>query len=165
MKALEVYEGSDGELTKRYYAELEERGAWGVVAVNLFRAQKNSTLAKVYRGGVKGIGSYRSMAYDRKQWAMQNLVHALLKHAASLGISWGWKHDPKAFGPAEVLYIVLHTGQVSFHSPARLEGPDFDGNWDGQHKSAERILKFCDQVFHQPHPDQMELISKEEMSR
>jgi hypothetical protein len=35
MKALQIYETSDGALTKRYYAELDRRGPIGVVAMNL----------------------------------------------------------------------------------------------------------------------------------
>ena len=67
MTAAEVYQGSDGELTRRYYTELENRvGILGLVAVNLFRAQNCSSRAKVYRGGVRGRGSYKSMAYEKK---------------------------------------------------------------------------------------------------
>lgn len=69
MNAADVYAGSDGELTKRYYSELETKGPIGLVAMNLFRAQKCSARAKVYRGGVRGRGSYKSMAYERKSWS------------------------------------------------------------------------------------------------
>lgn len=65
MKALEVFNGSEGAITRAYYAALEQRGAAGIVAVNLFRAQKCSTRAKKYRGGIRGVGSYRGMAYDK----------------------------------------------------------------------------------------------------
>jgi len=46
--------------------------------------------------------------------------------------------------------VDLPEGQVSFHSLARYAGPDYAGDWDGQRKSEERILRFCDQVFHAP---------------
>ncbi|HXI90495.1 MAG TPA: hypothetical protein VNO24_10820 [Blastocatellia bacterium] len=145
MKALEVYLGSDGALTKLYYAELEKRGPAGLVAVNLFRAQKCSTRAKVYRGR-----GYRGMAYDRKSWSMGNLVNILKQHGAALGISFGWKADPLTpFGdePSWVLYVDLPQGQVSFHSPSRGEGPEYVGEWDGRRLSQERIIQFCDQVY------------------
>jgi hypothetical protein len=158
MKALEVYEGSDGEVTKRYYAELQRAGAIGLVAMNLFRAQKCSARAKKYRGGVRGVGSFRGMAYERKQWSMANLAAVLLKHGESLGIAWGWKRDEAAqYGPDWVLYIDLPQGQVSFHSPARGEGPDYSGDWDRLKASADRILAFCDAVFHAPDPRQQAL--------
>jgi hypothetical protein len=151
MTAAEVYEGSDGELTKRYYAALAERGVMGTVAVNLFRAQKSSARAKVYRGGRAGFGSFRGMAYERKQWSIGNLAAALAQHAERLGIAWGWKEDPAMqYGPSWVLYIELPQGQVSFHSPTRGAGPDFAGDWDRQHASPARILAFCDAVFRAP---------------
>lgn len=151
MKAIEVYLGSDGDVTRRFYGELEKRGPIGTIAVNLFRAQKSSGLAKVYRGGIRGKASYKSMAYDRKAWAMQNLAKALGEHAGSLGIRYGWKSDPSTvFGERAswVLYVDLpRHGQVSFHSPARGEGRDYEGDWDGHRKSADRIIAFCDQVY------------------
>jgi hypothetical protein len=150
MKAIEVYCGSDGELTKRYYGELEKRGPIGLVAMNLFRAQKCSTRAKTYRGGIRGQGSFKRMAYDRKAWSMDNLVAILEKHAVELNITFGWKKDIDVlFGddPSWVLYIDLPQGQVSFHSPARGKGPDYPGRFDGLRKSAERIIEFCDSVM------------------
>jgi hypothetical protein len=146
MNAAEVYETSDGVLTKRYYAELEKRGAAGLVALNLFRAQKCSSRAKVYRGGIGGVGSFRGMAYERKQWSLDQLAQILTAHGAGLGIRWGWKRDPKQTFIPWVLYVDLPGGQVSFHSPNRGGGMDYAGEWDGEHRSAERILAFCDQV-------------------
>jgi hypothetical protein len=72
------------------------------------------------------------MAYERKQWAMDNLCKALLQHSATLGITWGWKHDlngPKNY--QHVLYIETPTGQISFHNAYRGQGPDYSGEWDG----------------------------------
>lgn len=150
MKAIEVYQGSDGELTKRYYAELEQRGAAGVVAMNLFRVQKCSARAKVYRGGICGRGSFRSMAYDRKGWSLEQLCQILAKHGEALGIRYGWKRDPATLlmgAPAWVLYVDLPQGQVSFHAPSRGEGPDYPGEWDRSKASEERILEFCEQSW------------------
>ncbi len=149
LRSAEVYAASDGALTTRFYKSLEERGPAGIVAVNLFRAQKNSERAKKYRGGIRGQGSYKSMAYDRKSWAMGNLCGALDLFAATLGIRYGWKADPATvFGgdPSWVLYVDLPQGQCSFHAPSRGSGPDYPRDWDGQHKSVERILEFCDTV-------------------
>lgn len=117
--ALEVFKQSDGAVTRAYYADLERRGPIGVVAMNLFRAQKTSTRAKKYRGGIRGMGSYRSMAYERKAFSMAELCKMLEKHGAALGISYGWKEDPGEFVPW-VLYVDLPgLGQVSFHSLTR----------------------------------------------
>ena len=47
-----------------------------------------------------------------------------------------------------VLYVDLpNIGQVSFHSPERLAGPDYDGEWDGARLSAERIIRFSQMVY------------------
>ena len=134
-----VYNGSDGEATRALYADLERVGPQGVIALNLFRAQKNSARAKVYRGG-----GYRGKAYDRKQWAMDNLVAALGEHAKALSISWGWKEDPLQAKHNQVLYVDLPTGQISFHTELRGPGPDYESDWDGlTMQSPGRICRWC----------------------
>ena len=105
MRSLDVFAASDGALTKRYYAELEQRGPVGVVALNLFRAQKCSSRAKKYRGGIRGVGSYKSMAYERKNWSLENLCRILKQHGAELGIRFGWKLDPEEAFHSWVLYV------------------------------------------------------------
>lgn len=154
MKAMEVFAGSDADVTKKFYASLSSRGPIGDVAVNLFRAQKSSARAKVYRGGIRGQGSFRRMAYDRKAWSMGELCKILAAHAGELGIRYGWKRDSRIiFGEMQsyVLYVDLpDLGQVSFHAPARGAGPDYEGTWDGQHASIDRILFFCDRVSEMP---------------
>lgn len=145
-----IFEGSDGEATKALYAALQERGPVGMVALNLFRACKCSCRAKVYRGGIRGRGSYRSMAYERKQWSIDQLVQVLLlldRFADPTGIRWGWKHDPAQPVHAWVLYVDLPSGQVSFHTERRGIGPDYIGEWDGQHASADRIIAFAAAVL------------------
>jgi hypothetical protein len=145
MSARDIFEQSNGVVTKEYYAELEKRGIIGTIAVNLFRAQKTSTRAKVYRGR-----RFRGAAYDTKQWAMDNLCRCLEEHGSELGITFGWKEDPASFVPW-VLYIDLPNGQCSFHSPTRGKGPCYPGDWDRQHASEERILAFCDAVMEGRH--------------
>jgi len=151
LNAWEVYKGSDGDVTKAFYAELTERGPIGLVAVNLFRAHKCSSRAKVYRGGIRGKGSFKGMAYDRKNWSMENLCKILGEEAGNLSIRFGWKEDPEAEGPYRwVLYVDLPTGQASFHCATRFAGPDYRGEFDGMHQSAERIIAFCESVRRQP---------------
>lgn len=128
---LSIYEGSNGDATKALYAELEQRGPLGIVALNLFRANKNSARAKVYRGGIRGKGSFKSMAYERKQWAIDNLVSVLTQHAEALGITWGWGVDEKQEYHRHVLYVEAPTGQISFHVRDRGDGPDYAAGWDG----------------------------------
>lgn len=143
MNAAEVYAGSDGELTKQFYIELQRRGPIGAIAVNLFRAQKCSSRAKVYRGGTGGR-RYKDMAYERKQWSLGELVKALQKHGAELGFVYGWGRDSKQTFNPWVLYVELpEFGQVGFHSPERGVGPDYGSEWDGQRLSEERIIRFC----------------------
>ena len=145
---LATYNGSDGDKTKALYQALERCGPQGIVAMNLFRACKCSARAKVYRGGVRGKGSYKSMAYDRKQWSIDNLAKALSHHQADLSFRWGWAVDPKQSKHKDVLYVELPTGQVSFHTEPRGLGPDFPGEWDGVRGMApERISRFCASVI------------------
>lgn len=139
-----VYMGSDGAQTKALYDRLEALGPAGAVAVNLFRAQKSSERAKQYRGRAPGRGSFKGMAYGRKNWAMENLCKILQQHGEALGIVWGWKKDPKRNYHADVLYVDISAGQMSFHSEGRGDGQDYPGEWDGQtNRCAERICKWC----------------------
>jgi hypothetical protein len=149
VKALEAMHQNDGVVTLAYYAELSARGIEGQIAVALFRAQKRSSRAKQYPRG-----KWRRAAYDVKSWSMGELARLLTEHASQLSIRWGWKSDPDVvFGAADsyVLYIDLPgCGQCSFHSPARGSGPDYPGEWDGQRRSEERILLFCDRAQRLP---------------
>lgn len=146
MNVIQIFEGSDGDLTKRLYAELESIGPVGQVAMNLFRAQKASTRAKVYRGG-NLRGRYSDQAYAKKQWSMDNLCAILSLHADGLGIVWGWGQDLKQTYHNQVLYVELPNGQVSFHTSERGQGPDYGGTWDRSGNSAGRILTFCQAVL------------------
>jgi hypothetical protein len=146
MNVAAVYAGSDAEATKALYARLEERGPLGLIAVNLLRAHKASTRAKVYRGGVRGRGSFKSLAYKKKEWSLRQLCEVLCESA----IVSGWKEDPAQEFHRWVLYVDLPTGQVSFHSAAPIKLPALDGGyrmysgeWDGQHLSGERIIRFA----------------------
>jgi hypothetical protein len=125
-----IYEGSDGDRTKALYERLMALGPAGVVAANVFRACKNSERAKKYRGG-NARGRYRDQAYERKSWAIDNLARTLERHAADLGIRWGWGIDAKQEYHRDVLYVELPSGQVSFHTAPRGPGPDYSGQWDG----------------------------------
>lgn len=145
----QIYCGSDGSATRQLYKELEKLGAKGIIALNLFRAQKSSSRAKKYHGGISGLGSYRDLAYEKKQYSMNQLCEALKENAASLNIKWGWKIDDAQPYHKWVLYVTLpeNIGQISFHTDKRGDGCDFDGWWDGVHASEERIIKFVDSVL------------------
>lgn len=142
--AKEIYEQQNGEVTKAYYSELGARGFNGALAVALFRASKRSTAAKRYRGR-----KFTRAAYDVKNWSLSEVCRILEKANAETvnGIQWGWKHDPNTPGYEWVLYVELPQGQVSFHSAEKLQGPEYQGEWDGQRVSAERIQRFCDSVM------------------
>lgn len=144
---LQVYEGSDGDATRALYAELQELGPVGDIAVNLFRACKTSERAKKYRGGNR-FGSYRRQSYDTKQWAMNNLCRVLQEHAERLEIVWGWKEDPTQEYHRWVLYAVIPTGQCSFHTEQRGAGPEYPGDWDGiRNSTPDRIIRWCSRLL------------------
>lgn len=119
-----IYDGSDGDRTMGLYRKLERLGGAGVLAMNLFRACKNSQRAKQYRGR-----QYKDAAYGRKQWAMGNLVTAL--EQADPPVEWGWALDDAQPHHKWVLYIDTPRGQVSFHTAERGRGPDYSKAWDG----------------------------------
>lgn len=144
--AMEVFAGSDGEVTKAYYVALSAKGPIGEIAVNLFRAQKCSSRAKAYRRGFRR-SSFADNAYDRKNWSIEQLCEILKVHAGKLQIEWGWQQDPETPGFGWVLYIDLPQGQVSFHASLRGIGPDYQKKWDKSRLSAERILAFCDSIM------------------
>ena len=137
MNVHEIYAGSNGEATRALYARLETLGPAGIIALNLFRAQKCSARAKLYRRS-----AHKREAYGRKTWSLQNLCAALEKHAAALEITWGWKEDPGQEFHCWVLYVVLPGGQVSFHNAAPIGDQRFAGEWDGSRDSAGRIVLY-----------------------
>lgn len=141
-KAIEVFKQNSGDVTKAYYAGLSQRGTSGELAVALFRAQKRSTAAKSYRKG-----KFRHAAYDVKNWSMSEVTRLLSANASKLGIQWGWKRDAGTPGYEWVLYVDLPAGQVSFHSASRLNGPDYQGDWDRKKCSTERIIAYCDSIM------------------
>lgn len=137
---LSIFQGSDAQATIALYEDLKTLGAAGLIAMELFRAQKASARAKVYRGG-----GFRGKAYDKKEWAMNNLARALAAHGE---LYWGWKQDPAQEFHNWVLYVDLPNGQVSFHAAARGDGPDYAGDWDGiKNMSPTRICRFVADVF------------------
>jgi hypothetical protein len=141
--AVDVFHQQNGDVTRAYYQRLTDLGPLGHIAVCLFRAQKRSSRAKDYRRGC-----YRSSSYDVKAWSMKELCVALSKRS---DFTWGWKQDSAVKfddSASWVLYVDLPGfGQVSFHSPDRCGcGPDYPGEWDGQHLSKDRIIAFCDHV-------------------
>lgn len=125
---MSIYQGSEGTATKGLYQELHARGSPGFIAVNLFRAVKCSERAKLYRGH-----GYKSAAYDRKQWSINNLAACLVVNAELLGIVWGWREDPLQRKHNQAIYVDLprDIGQVSFHTELRDKGPDYPRDWDG----------------------------------
>lgn len=149
--AKEVYYGSNGGATRSFCKRLEKLSHLGRIAAALFRAQKASTRAKVYHGGFRSNGgewnSYRELAYERKGECLCALCELLAED--SCGLRWGWRDDPKQSHARYVLYVELPEGQVSFHSTERHDGPEHEGDWDGQRKSEERILEFADAVLAQ----------------
>lgn len=138
LHALAVYNGSDAEATRTLYAQLSALGPQGEIAVNLFRAHKTSTRAKLYRGR-----QHRDAAYDTKQWSIANLCRLLAEH--SDGMRWGWKEDTGQPLYCWVFYIDLPAGQVSFHTDVRGGGPDYGREWDGlRDVGAMRICRFIE---------------------
>jgi hypothetical protein len=109
-----IYRGSNGEATKALYAELEQLGAVGKVALNLFRACKCSERAKLYRRG-----KYKSAAYDRKDWSIRNLATALhVQHAAQLlhiGNGWGIDAALRERGDPHHHVLYIHAYPVATH--------------------------------------------------
>lgn len=142
-----IYDGSDGDATRGLYQELAALGPLGLIALNLFRANKNSARAKVYRGGNEK-GRYRDQAYDRKQYSMTQLCAILQQYPVPEVPKWGWAKDEDQQKHCWVLYVHIPTGQVSFHTEARGEGPNYDGFWDGiRGASVERVCKWAAQLL------------------
>lgn len=148
----DIYHGSDGESTKALYARLETLGPIGIVALNLFRAQKCSERAKGYRRR-----AHKGEAYERKNWSMGLLCTALMSHAQTLSVRWGWKEDAAQEIYKWVLYVDLpitaeRKVQISFHAGMRGAGPDYGGEWDGQiDVCANRVIDFVDSILN-PRP-------------
>lgn len=63
-------------------------------------------------------------------------------------------YDQRVIPGMAILYVDLPSGQVSFHSPTRGDGPDYDGAWDEiKDASRERIIAAIDRLVE--HPDEL----------
>lgn len=145
MSPIEIYHGSNGAATRQLYEELVALGPAGALAMNLFRACKRSSRAKVYRGR-----GYKDAAYERKTYSMKELCKILAVHGKPLCIEWGFAEDPDQEFHNQVLYVDLPTGQVSFHTDERYADKDYPGQWDGSRDSAGRIIKYTTDLLYQP---------------
>jgi hypothetical protein len=88
------------------------------------------------------------MAYERKQWSIDNLCTALTEHAEKIGLVWGWGDDPKEPVHSAVLYIDLPQGQVSFHTYPGAMGPKYEKPLDGVHGASEtRVCRYVAQIL------------------
>lgn len=134
----DAYHGRDAARTRRAMAQLEMRGYAGKLAAALFRVQKASYRAKKYRGKSKSRG------YSRKVECIDQLCDILSFPESN--VRWGWGKDRKGF-LADVLYVDLPCGQVSFHSTHRGHGPDYPGKWDCRQNSWKNVLKFGQEVI------------------
>lgn len=68
-------------------------------------------------------------------------------------------YDQRVVPGMAVLYVEIPTGQVSFHSPTRGNGPDYEGDWDGaQGVSGDRIVAAIDHLA--SHPNEAEQIAR-----
>lgn len=141
MTVMEIYAGSNGQDTVALYARLEKLGPRGIVALNLFRAQKASVRAKVYRR------RYRGFAYEKKNWSLGLLHAALVAHSTELQIEFGWREDPLQEYHKWVLYIDLPNGQISFHAASRMGPRDYEAPWNNELDSATRIIRFVETVL------------------
>ncbi len=122
---LAVYRGSSAEATRALYRRLEALAPRGPIAVKLLQACKASERAKTYSR------RFAAQAYDKKDWAIGELCRALIAEP-DVVTSWGWGRDPKAVGFENVIYVdVPGSGQISFHTEHRRDGPDYRAAWDG----------------------------------
>jgi Putative quorum-sensing-regulated virulence factor len=154
MNPLEIFAGSDGKATVALYEALRSRGPLGHISECLFRAQKMSSRAKINRR------RFRGQTYENKQSSMDQVSRMLARHGEALGFRYGWKEDPEVlFGERAswVLYVDIAVPslgilrQVSFHSPQRGEGPDYQGEWDGARGASEqRVIELAAYVLTLP---------------
>ena len=149
VSASKVYHGSDGGVTRSFCCRLKKCGHVGQLAAALFMAQKYSSRAKTYQDGIDlpdgRKASFTDLTYQKKNKHLEALCRLL--STDSCGFAWGWGKNPRQRYASYVLYVELPQGQVSFHSPTRIPGPEFPGVWDGQHANAERVIAFCDALM------------------
>lgn len=136
-KTEDVFKQRDGEATVTLCIELSKRGLLGAAAVCLYQAQYSSARAKTYRRRSKGY------SYERKNIALMRMPRWLERSS----IEYGWGFDATSKNYENVLYVELATGQCSFHSSERGDGPEFKGRWNPEVDSMTSVFRFCDQVL------------------
>lgn len=149
MNAQAAYEATDYSETRSYLRALANAGRLGRIAAALFAAMRASTDAKTERRLAKGDPlaeiTVSRAGYARKRLAMQKVCELLAHNAA--GLAWGWGNDRRQADCPFVLFVDLPQGQVSFHTPEKLMGPEYAGRWDRACQNRERVLAFCDALL------------------
>ncbi len=136
-KTEDVFNKRDGNATVALCVELSKRGLLSAAAVCLYQAQYSSARAKTYRRRSKGY------SYERKNTALMRMPRWLSR----ADIHYGWGYDATSKNYEHVLYVELATGQCSFHSSERGDGPEFKGSWNLEVDSMTSVFRFCDQVL------------------
>src|ERR1035437_7990371 len=86
---------------------------------------------------IEGARKCNSESYAKKN----NAIHEACILARNTKTGFGWGNDPQCFSYPRVVYFDLPTGQVSFHTPSRGDGPDYGGQWDCKDASHYRIYQ------------------------
>jgi hypothetical protein len=144
MRAREVYDGSDGELTKRYYAALAERGVIGfdrdesLPCTEVLRPGEALSRRRVQRRSVRPEELVMGLLCSRAGAAMRGARNRVRVEGRSQGRRTTSGCSTSTCPPAK----------CSFHAAAHGEGPDYSrATGTGSIQRAERILAFCDQVI------------------
>ena len=89
LKAIEVYAGSDRELTRRYCRAREARAESGSSLPRICFAPRSAPPAR------RSTAAASATRARTKAWrSPQNLVRMLGEHGAALGMTYGWESDP-----------------------------------------------------------------------
>ena len=122
----------------RAKSKILEKDSEGKMYASLEKAQDASDSAKTrsasrthfddYEGG----GEYASANYHRSRAAIsgdyfdkEQSIKDAIGHAKDAGVNYGWANEGGRV--PHVVYFDTKEGQVSFHSPSRGEGPDYNG--------------------------------------
>lgn len=151
--AVDVYNSSEADLTRAYYALLERHGIVGNIATHVFRATKCSKQIAKH----KHEPQYRIGAIERKEYAINSLTTLLWQHRFKIGYQWGWDIDHTNKEAPNVLYLTLPTGTIAFHSPNMPRGrfrkelqiaASVPAEYVGRYGDlrAMRVFRFCDRI-------------------
>jgi hypothetical protein len=141
-----IFGQSNSDVTRNWYAEMNQRGFEGQLAVALFRAQKSWDNVENWP-----MSRFSEQKNRHRRWALSEVCRILSEQTDFC--RWGWGEDPATPQWPHVLSLELpRGGTITLYCELRLQGPDYQRFYPyttaelERSYTRDRILDYCDRI-------------------